>query len=447
MKDLKKNNTSLFPHVHDLLAGEVVNVAAYYDEIYFSAASPILCELRDRIVVKVALEEGALVAQDSTTELLKRRLLVVDGVLNLSHDVQGLLTEIFPTLNKTDRVIVTVYSPYLTWAYRALTTLGLRRGPLPDTLITRGNLRHLASLSGFEVVRERPVAYFPFELFGVGTFINRVLAATPILRHLCAASAILLRPLKPLHAEPGISVIVPVKNERDNLLPTLKRLPLLGNKVEVIIVDGNSTDGSQEILDELQRSNNFPFALKILKQLGKGKADAVKLGVGEATHPLIIILDGDLSVEPESLPRFIQAFTRSLGDLINGSRLVYPLEAGAMRPLNRIGNILFAKLLGIVLDANLGDSLCGTKVFLKSDYERFQRWCRDHTSPDPFGDFDLLFPAAALGLGIIEVPISYKARIYGTTKISRFRDGFRLFRMVLSGFWNVRMGQKVCKRC
>ena len=111
-----------------------------------------------------------------------------------------------------------------------------------------------------------------------------------------------------------------------------------------------------------------------------------------------------------------------------------------MRFLNRLGNIFFAKTLSWVLDTRIGDSLCGTKMVARHDFRRMTAWRNDFGDFDPFGDFELLFPAAVLGLGIIDVPIRYQDRTYGSTSISRFSHGLMLLRMTLIGLIRIKFG-------
>jgi len=182
------------------------------------------------------------------------------------------------------------------------------------------------------------------------------------------------------------------------------------------------------------------FRIQTFQQIGKGKGDAVRLGFANASEPLLAILDADLTMPPEMLHRFYDAYCAGFGDFVNGSRLVYPMEGEAMRFLNRLGNIFFAKTLSWVLGAPLGDSLCGTKLLARHDYERMIRWRQDFGDFDPFGDFELLFPAAIFGLGIVDIPVRYLARTYGATNIHRFRHGFQLLRMTLIGFVRIKLG-------
>src|ERR1017187_3294056 len=134
------------------------------------------------------------------------------------------------------------------------------------------------------------------------------------------------------------------------------------------------------------------------------------------------------------LGRFYAAYCEGKGDFINGSRLVYPMEGDAMRFLNRLGNIFFAKALSWIMDTRIGDSLCGTKFVTRADLGRMLAWRRNFGVFDPFGDFELLFPAALLGLGIVDIPVQYLSRTYGSTNISGFRHGLQLLRMTLIGF-------------
>ena len=210
--------------------------------------------------------------------------------------------------------------------------------------------------------------------------------------------------------------MIPCRNEKGNIEAALTRLPALPAPVEVIFVEGHSTDGTW---DEVQRVVGvYGHRLKVsaYRQTGKGKSDAVRLGFSKASHDLITILDADLTMPPEMLPRFYNAYCAGLADFVNGTRLVYPMEGEAMRFLNRLGNVFFAKALSFVLDTHLNDSLCGTKLLRRDDYARMVRWRHDFGDVDPFGDFELLFPAAIFGLGIIDVPVYYRARSYGATQ-------------------------------
>jgi glycosyltransferase involved in cell wall biosynthesis len=292
-----------------------------------------------------------------------------------------------------------------------------------------------------ETVRERPVGYFPFSLFGLGTLLNRILQALPIVRWLALVDVIVLRPVVPSSRRPSLSIVIPARNEKGNITSALSRLPDLRVPTEVIFVEGHSSDGTWEEIQRRMHEYRGPCQIRAIQQRGKGKSDAVRLGFSVATNELLTILDADLTMPPEQLGRFYDAYVAGFGDFINGNRLVYPMEGEAMRFLNHLGNIFFAKLLSFVLETDLGDSLCGTKLMSKRDYERFVAWRKDFGEFDPFGDFEIIFPACIMGLGVMEVPIHYRARMYGATNINRFRHGIVLLKMSLIGLVRVRLGR------
>jgi len=261
------------------------------------------------------------------------------------------------------------------------------------------------------------------------------------LRWFSLTSVVVLRPL-PAPSLNGVSCVIPARNERGNIENALKRFPDLGCEAEIIFVEGHSTDGTWEEILRVSALYKDQFRILAVQQPGKGKADAVRLGFSHARQDLLVVLDADLTMPPEMLSRFVYAYNQGYGDFINGSRLVYPMEGAAMRFLNRMGNIFFAKMLSAVLDVRLGDSLCGTKLVTRHDYQRMIAWRRDFGEFDPFGDFELLFPAAVLGLDIVDIPVRYLARTYGETNIQRFRHGLQLLKMTWVGLVRIKMGMR-----
>jgi hypothetical protein len=376
---------------------------------------------------------------DLRHESEQRTAVLINGTLNHHFDIQGLLLELRKKLSRTSRLVLVLYNPYLRWLYHLANRLGIRKGEVPTTFVTRTDLEGLAKLAGFEVVRVRPKVHFPWSMLGVGELLNRCLSVTPFVRWFGLASVVVLRPVVP--SEPGgITCVIPARNERGNIEHALQRFPDLKCRTEIIFVEGHSNDGTWEEIQRVARIYQHRFQIKAFRQTGKGKADAVRLGFQNATEPLLCILDADLTMPPEMLSRFYAAYCEGKGDFINGSRLVYPMEGDAMRFLNRLGNVFFAKALSWVMDMRISDSLCGTKFVTRSDYHRMQAWRADFGDFDPFGDFELLFPAASLGLGVVDIPVRYLSRTYGSTNISRFRHGLQLLRMTLIGFFQMKMG-------
>jgi len=369
--------------------------------------------------------------------------ILLNGTLNHHMDIQTLLERLKNNLIRSSRLLVVTYNPYLRWIYKLANLFGIRKSPLPHTFITYIDLRNFARLSGFEIVRIRPCGYIPWRLFGIGSLLNGLIAATPFFRWFSYACVIMLRPVFRASTEakkPSLSVIIPARNELGNIEHALKKMPDFGADLEVIFVEGNSTDGTWDEIQRVSKVYAERFRIKSFKQPGKGKNDAVRVGIREASNEVVTILDADLTMPPEFLKRFYDAYCLGQADFINGTRLVYPMEGKAMRFLNHLGNIFFAKALSFVLETKVGDSLCGTKLFSKKDYERMTLWRADFGDFDPFGDFELIFPAAVLGLGVVDIPVPYKARTYGSTNISRFRDGLMLFKMTAIGFFRITCG-------
>jgi hypothetical protein len=423
-------------------AREISAVSRYFDQVLFwPKHSTETRELNSLVQAKAKVElRSEEELENLPLDPEQRHLLVMNGIFNFHLDIQGLLQRVHPFLPRSSRILVVAYNPYLRWAFALATFLGLRQGELPATYLTRTDMRNLAALSGFELTRIRSTCHCPLWLFGLGPILNRVLPVVPVLRWLGFSSVILLRPVKPETSFPSLSVVIPARNEKGNVANAIQRLPRLGKTTEVIFVEGGSSDGTWEEIERVQREGAAGITIRALRQTGKGKCDAVRLGFSQATGDLLTILDADLTMPPELLPRFYEAWREGKGDFINGTRLVYPIEGEEMKFLNRIGNGFFAKALSYVLDVSIGDSLCGTKLFARRDYLRMAEWRKRFGEFDPFGDFELLFPAAVLGLGIRDIPVRYRARTYGNTNISRFRDGWVLLKMTIIGFFRIKMG-------
>ncbi len=365
--------------------------------------------------------------------------LLLNGNLNYDKDIQGTLQSLWKSLNRTDRIFLIIYNPYYRFLYNLASRYGFISSGPPSTFVSKTDLINISRISGFEVVRVRAIGFIPFKLFGLGDILNNIFLSLPIMKSLGITWIVFLRPIKKEVKKPSLSILVPARNEKGNLENLVNRLDYLKINNEIIFVEGHSTDGTWEEIQRITKKYKDSKNISCYKQEGKGKADAVRLGFKKAKNNLYVILDADLSVEPELLIRFYDAWCKGHGDFINGNRLVYPYEGQAMKFLNWLGNIFFAKSLSYVLDVKIGDSLCGTKLFSAEDYQRFVKWREDFGDKDPFGDFDLLFPASILGLGIIDIPIHYKDRVYGSTNISRFTHGAMLFKMTLLGLKHIKL--------
>ena len=430
-------------YINRLLAHELSTMTRFYDKtiqwLPRNEESGILLQ-------ELECPEKSLVREDQSfpdlsAESERRTAVLLNGTINHHFDIQDLLMQLAPSLSRSSRVLMVIYNPYLGWLYRLANRLGLRSGEVPTTFVTKVDLDNIAQISGYTIVRRRLAVFFPWKLFGLGDAINRFAACIPVLRWLGLVYLAVLRPnVAASEVRPSLSLVIPARNERGNIENAMKRMPDLGCDLEVIFVEGHSKDGTWEEIQRVKEQYGGRFDIKVMQQTGKGKNDAVRLGFSQARGDLLTILDADLTMPPELLLRFYQAYCDGHADFINGSRLVYPMEGEAMRFLNRLANTFFAKALSWVLDVRLGDSLCGTKLVSRHDYRRFVEWRHRFGDFDPFGDFELLFPAAELALGITDVPIRYRNRTYGSTNISRFSHGFMLLKMTLIGFLRIKLG-------
>jgi hypothetical protein len=428
-------------YVNAFLAAEISALTRYYDRVIQwlprdDDKGGLLAAVEAPRKETVGKDEAF---PDLTHETQQRTAVLINGTFNHDFDIQALLMQLKAKLARTSRLVVVLYNPYLRWAYYLTNRMGIRKGELPSTFVTRVDLENIAKVAGFEIVRQRLAVYCPWKMLGLGTAINRVMPLVPLARWMSLTSVVVMRPLVPMSKQ-GLSCVIPARNERGNIENALKRFPDLGREAEIIFVEGHSTDGTWEEILRVATVYREQFRILAVQQPGKGKADAVRLGFSHAREDLLVILDADLTMPPEMLSRFAYAYDQGHGDFINGSRLVYPMEGAAMRFLNRMGNIFFAKMLSAVLDVRLGDSLCGTKLVTRHDYERMVAWRKDFGEFDPFGDFELLFPAAELGLEIVDVPVRYLARTYGETNIQRFRHGLQLLKMTWVGLVRIKMG-------
>lgn len=428
------------PYLTRILAGQISRLTRYYDAVVQLAPRPnddgSLLQHVDCPVKSVARTVDEL----ATPADSDRHAVLINGNLNDDLDIEATLATIRPRLTRLSRIVVVLYNPYFRGIFWLANQLGLRSGSIPSTFVTRESMAALAKLSGYEIVQVRPAGYSPFEMFGLGDGLNWAMPMIPLLRWLGFAAVMVLRPIAAVSAPPSLSIVIPCRNEKGNIEAALQRLPSFPGPVEVIYIEGHSSDATWEEVQRVVREYGLRMKVSGYQQTGKGKSDAVRLGFSKATHELITILDADLTMPPEMLPRFYNAYCSGLADFINGTRLVYPMEGEAMRFLNHLGNVFFAKALSFVLDSKLNDSLCGTKLLRRDDYARMIRWRGDFGDVDPFGDFELLFPAAILGLGIVDIPVYYRARSYGATQIHRFRHGLMLLRMTLIGLFRIKAG-------
>lgn len=358
-------------------------------------------------------------------------VVILSDLVNDLWDVQTVFERIQPLLTPRTRIILNTYSRLWETPLALIEKLGLAKPTLYQNWLTVEDASNLLHLVDCEVIRAWKDVLFPVRVPFVDAFFNRFLVKLWPLKHLGLTNIIVAKPRqREASRDCIVSVVVPARNEAGNIESIVARVPEMGAGTEIVFVEGNSTDNTW---DEIQRvaASRTHRRIKVMQQRGKGKGDAVRLGFQESSGDVLMILDADLTVPPEDLPRFYEAIRDGRGEFINGVRLVYPMENEAMRFFNLIGNKFFSLAFSWLLGQQIKDTLCGTKVLRKSEYERIAANRAYFGEFDPFGDFDLLFGAAKLGLKIIDLPIRYRARTYGETNIQRWKHGVVLLRMVM----------------
>lgn len=403
----------------------------------------MIAAARERHAAAGNLEFRVAAAEDALPEGETFDHIVLDYLTGYLTDIQQVLARLQGAAHARTRLHLTSLNTLWTWPLRWGQALGWVMPQPPSAWLAHTDLINLLELAGWEVVRWEHQQLFPWSAPGLDALCNRVLVRLPGLRHLGATISVVARPRRapvPATGATGLtcSVIVPARNEAGNIRAALERIPVLGAGTEVVFVEGHSKDDTWEVIQREAAAYAGPHRLRVLRQPGKGKWDAVHAGFAVASGDVLVIQDGDLTAPPEDLPKFFEAVASGAAEFANGSRLVYPMESRAMRFLNLLGNKFFAAALSFVLGQPVKDSLCGTKMILRADYERLLRRIAPFGDFDPFGDFNLLFGSALLDLRIRDVPVRYKDRTYGETNISRFRHGWILFRMTWFGLWNLR---------
>jgi SAM-dependent methyltransferase len=357
--------------------------------------------------------------------------IVIADTIGMFDDIDGTLRLLGELCAPSTRIIISYYSHLWEPPLKLAEALRLRYVQPHINYIATADFLNLMDLADFEVINTEQRQLIPLRWFGLGALINRYIAPLPGLRKLCLRTYLVGRPVRGFpDRKLSVSILIPCRNERGNIENAIQRMPRFGSAQEILFVEGNSSDGTFEECERVRDAYRGVWDITVLKQDGKGKGDAVRKGFAAAKNDVLMILDADLTMPPEALPKYHAVIESGKADFVNGTRLVYPMENEAMRPLNFIANRVFAYLFSYLVNTRLTDTLCGTKVLLRRDYEALARERDYFGNFDPFGDFDLIFGAAKQNLKIIETPIHYKARTFGETQISRFRDGWLLLKMV-----------------
>lgn len=363
-------------------------------------------------------------------------VILLSNLVGYLDDVELVLDQVARLCHRQTRVIITSYNKMWEPLISFAELIGIKRKGPEQNWLSKDDVTNLLSLTGFETYRTNSCMLMPFNVPLIAPLFNRIVSHLPLMGYLSLNDYIFARPApEDMQASDGwlkrysVSVVIPARNESGNIRAAVERVPDMGCHTEIIFVEGNSTDDTWDEINRVAAEYQGRRDIKVARQDGRGKGDAVRKGYSIATGDILMILDADLTVPPEDLPKFYRAIATGRGEFINGVRLVYPMEKGSMRMLNTLGNHFFSSLFSWILETPIKDTLCGTKVMFRKDYLRLAEGRSFFGDFDPFGDFDLLFGAHKLNLRMVDLPIRYRERKYGTTNISRFRHGLLLLKM------------------
>lgn len=412
-----------------LLAGLKPKIGVGID---FSEAVIEIAQAKYPHLTFYCLDAEALSPKDLNADELQFDFIVLSGVLGHLSDVQQVLARLHPFCHSRTRLILTfhnfLWQPLLHFAEK----IGQRRPQPPQSWLSMTDVLNLLQITGYLPLRSSRRFLCPKPIPLIAPVLNRFLAHLPLINHLCLTNCIVAKSQFASNLQSySCSVIVPARNEAGNIHAAIARLPQFGSHTEVIFVEGHSQDNTWDEIQKVVQQGHPHFSLKAFQQPGKGKGDAVRLGFAQATGDVLMILDADLTVQPEDLPHFYEVIASDRGEFINGSRLVYPRSGKAMPWLNNWANKFFSLAFSFLLGQPIKDTLCGTKVLRRDDYEKIAAGRSYFGDFDPFGDFDLLFGATKLGLHLVDVPVRYQPRTYGASNIAHFREGLVLIRMCI----------------
>lgn len=355
-------------------------------------------------------------------------VVILSETLNFAADVQQILERIQAVSHPRTRLILNFHSGLWRPLLGLGTAFGLRAQHPPCNWLSSTDVRNMLGLAGWEVIKQQGRLLATVPCFGLEKVINRFVA--PILSQLTLTVFQVARPVQNSLGEKTVTVVVPARNEAGNIEAAVLRTPRLGKHTEIIFIEGNSTDQTWTEIERVQKA--YPdLDIKTMKQSGKGKGNAVREAFEAASGEILMILDADLTMPPEELKKFYDVLVAGRADFANGVRLVYPMEGKAMRFCNFVANKFFGLAFSWALGQPIKDTLCGTKVLFKKDYQRIAANRAHFGDFDPFGDFDLLFGGNHLHLKIADIPIRYRDRTYGETNIQRWSHGLLLLRMLL----------------
>jgi len=367
-------------------------------------------------------------------------LIIISDVFELHDDVLGLVKELSKKLKNNGKILFSNLNSVWYFILKFLEFIKLKKFSPPRNNISYKKIMNVAEGAGLELIKSYTRLYFPFKLFGMGTFTNNLLEILFNRFNMGIKSYSIFRKKNSSVISLTKSIIIPAKNEEKNIINLFERIKNVDESYQLIFVIGESEDNSYFEAEKILK-NNPKLDISLIKQNSNGKGNGVFEGLNFVRNDLVAILDSDLSVDPEVLPEAFKIIESGYADFVNCTRMIYRKEAGSMRILNKIANYIFPKLVNFLLGTYLTDTLCGTKIFKKQHLPNLIKWSEMCGKSDPYGDFDMLFSASYYNEKISEFPVYYKSRSYGQSQINRFRGGYVLFKYLFIAYKNLNVSK------
>ncbi len=353
-------------------------------------------------------------------------------------DIKATLDNLKHCCTPDTRIIILHYNYLWNPLVKLAEKTGLKIPQNYHNWITVNDLRNFLTNTGFEEVINKGFILSPFNIPLLSYLLNRFFARLPFFRLFTMMRLTVARMQEEVHKEYSVSVIVPCRNEAGNIEDAVNRIPKLGTHTEIIFGDDKSTDGTADKVREMI-AKHPDKDIKLIPGPGISKSENVWSCFDNATCDILMILDADLTVIPEELPYFYEAIAKRRGEFINGSRMVYPMHDEAMKLFNIIGNKFFSLAFTYILDTPIKDTLCGTKVMFRKDFEKIKKLRGTGGINDRWGDYELIFGAAKQHLKILDLPVHYYERVYGETKMTgRVKNGLIMLKMCRAALMKIK---------
>lgn len=357
--------------------------------------------------------------------------IILSNLLDYIDDIYTFFVSLKRWMGEYTKLIINHNNPLWAPLIRIGAKFWLRTADAKRNFVTLRDACNLLEVLDFDISEKGFRLILPIYIPVVSHLVNKLFPRLYGINNFSSLQYIICRKRQLASKKKQLSctVVIPCHNEEQNLVECVRRVSSPGSFTEIIIVDDGSIDNTFQIAKQISEQDPRVRAIRLEKNLGKG--NAVKVGFDNARGDVLIILDADMTVAPEDIPKFFNTIADGAAEFVNGTRMIYPMEKKAMKFLNFFGNKMFGVITSIILGQRNTDVLCGTKALLKRHYKYIKiEDCK-------WGDFDLLYGAAKLKLKLVEMPVHYKKRVSGSSKMKAIKHGIGMIRSCFLMFWKL----------